>query len=106
MAIQDFGSPILNLSWNSESSAIFAGCCDNYAKMWDLHSNRVINVGQHTKPIAQLHWSENLKMLYTMSWDNTISAWDGRQQIPIQTFVFDKKVSFITFIIISPIICP
>lgn len=90
--MQDCGEPILNISWNREGTSIFAGCCDNTAKMWDLQANRIMNIAQHSQPVAQVHWCEMLNILYTMSWDKTISVWDGKQQNPVMSFTIDKKV--------------
>jgi mRNA export factor len=92
LATIDTGEAPLQLSWNREGTAIFAGCCDNTAKMWDLGQNRLTNIGQHTMPVAQVHWCEMLNVLYAMSWDKTIALWDGKQPQPAMSLTLDKKV--------------
>lgn len=96
MAATDMGEPVLQISWNREGTAIFAGCADNFVKMWDLQQNRVVNLGQHTQPVAQVHWCEAMNVLYSMSWDKTISIWDGKQAAPIVSTTLDRKVCAFT----------
>ena len=88
----DMAEQVMQISWNREGNTIFAGCCDGFAKMWDLQQNRVVNIGQHSQPVASVHWCEVLNVLYTMSWDKTIAIWDARQQTPVVSVTLDKKV--------------
>jgi len=92
--MQDFTDPVLNISWNREGNVIFAGCSDNTVKAWDLQGNRVMPVGQHTQPVAQVHFDEVMGVLYTLSWDKSIAIWDLKQPTPVMNTTLERKVFF------------
>ena len=89
-------NPVLQLSWNREGTMIFAGCGDNLIKAWDLNQNKVINIGQRTMAVAQVHWCDTMNVLYAMSWDRSISIWDGKQQNPAMVSTLDVKPHYMS----------
>ena len=90
---------ILSVSWKTDLSSVFLGCCDRQVKLWDLQKSQVIQVGQHNETVREVIWCEQLGMVISGGWDNTIAFWDGRQQqavahINVPGRVFGMSLSY------------
>ena len=74
--------PVLSVSWKPDLSSVALGCCDSQVKLWDLESSQVLQIGQHSAPVREVFWCEQLGMTISGSWDGTVAFWDNRQQQP------------------------
>jgi len=76
-------APVLQATWHSDGSKIFAGGCDNKAKCWDLNTNQSVQVAAHNAPVKSCIWIDQMQCLVTGSWDKTLKYWDLRNQNPV-----------------------
>lgn len=67
--------------------------CNKQVRMWDLCSNKSIQVGVHDAPIKTCHWikTPNHSYLMTGSWDKTLKFWDTRSSSPMLTINLPDK---------------
>lgn len=88
-------APILSCAWLSTGTSVAAGCCDNLVKVWDVSSNKVTDVGRHTKPVSRvLPYQQNPSILFSTSWDGTLLAWDLRAPngTPVNTINLGTRI--------------
>ncbi|EFA75172.1 WD40 repeat-containing protein [Heterostelium album PN500] len=91
-AMINYEAPILCTDWSPDCFKIYAGGCDNKAKVWDLQSNTLTQVAQHNAPIKELFWIEESKVLVTGSWDKTLKYWDLRSPQPVLSVDLPERV--------------
>lgn len=84
--------PILCASWSKDGSRVFAGGCDNKARVWSLAQNTNNVFGQHAAPIKTIASLDEMGMVVTGGWDKTLKYWDLRQQNPAATIPLPERV--------------
>lgn len=69
--------PILDVCWNDDSSKVFVASCNKQVKCWDLESNQMMQVANHSAPIKTCHWIKTpiYSCLMTGSWDKTLKVY-------------------------------
>lgn len=71
--------PLLSVSWLTDASNVFLGCCDSQIRRWDINSSQLSPIGQHRGPVSEVLWCQEFGMVISGSWDQTVAFWDGRQ---------------------------
>ncbi|KAM9978869.1 hypothetical protein ACTFIY_012602 [Dictyostelium cf. discoideum] len=79
-AIISHDAAILCTDWSGDGTKVFTGGVDGKGKCWNLATNQMVQVAQHTAPIKECFWIEESNVLVTASWDKTLKYWDTRQQ--------------------------
>lgn len=84
---------LLSAAWSSDGTKVFTGSCDYTAKMWDLQSDQLVQVGCHDASIKSIHHvrGHNYECIMTGSWDKTLKFWDTRQQSAIYSIQLPDK---------------
>ena len=70
-------APVLGVCWCIDQPALLIACADNFIKKWDLPSNQVINVGQHTQPVKDIYYfnHNNTSVVVSGGWDSRVKFW-------------------------------
>jgi len=84
--------PVLCASWSGDGTKVFSGGCDNKAKCWTLQTGQSVQIAQHSAPIKNVFWVDDISCLATGSWDKTLKFWDGRTPNPIHTTQLPERV--------------
>ena len=72
-------APVLSCAWLSSGTAVAAGCCDNVVRIWDVNSNKTMDIGKHSQSVSRvLPYMKNPSVLFSTSWDGTLLTWDLR----------------------------
>ena len=71
------GAPILGMCWCPEQPALILACADNSIKKWDLQSNSVLVIGQHTQPVKDVYafFQNNTAVIVSGGWDSRVKFW-------------------------------
>jgi WD40 repeat protein len=71
------GAPILGMCWCIDQPAVLLACADNNIKKWDLPSNQIAPVGQHTQPVKDIYYfnQNNTTVIVSGGWDSRVKFW-------------------------------
>eukprot|EP01112_Ceratiomyxa_fruticulosa_P018379 TRINITY_DN5863_c0_g1_i1.p1 TRINITY_DN5863_c0_g1~~TRINITY_DN5863_c0_g1_i1.p1 ORF type:complete len:345 (-),score=62.98 TRINITY_DN5863_c0_g1_i1:37-1071(-) len=92
-----YEAPVLCTSWSADGTKVYAGGCDNKAKLWNLATNQLSQVALHSAPIKSVFWVEEIQALATGSWDKTLKYWDTRQSTPVHSISLPERVYCMDF---------
>eukprot|EP01113_Clastostelium_recurvatum_P025983 TRINITY_DN3119_c0_g1_i2.p1 TRINITY_DN3119_c0_g1~~TRINITY_DN3119_c0_g1_i2.p1 ORF type:complete len:345 (+),score=70.76 TRINITY_DN3119_c0_g1_i2:65-1099(+) len=92
-----YDAPVLCTAWSGDGTRVFAGGCDSKAQVWNLATNQLTQVAQHSAPIKSIHWIEELQTVVTGSWDKTIKYWDTRSPTAVSTVNLPERVYCMDF---------
>ncbi|KAF2351434.1 WD40 repeat [Trinorchestia longiramus] len=71
---------------------VFSGGLDNQLKTFDLNTNAEAVLGSHDSAIRCVEYCNDLNVVVTGSWDNSVKVWDPRQQREVGTHQQNYKV--------------
>lgn len=99
---QDFGAPVMETVWQSDSTGLFAGGCNKKLQHWNLATNTVQDVGTHDAPIKSVSMLHNHNLVVTGGWDRAIKVWDLRSptaahviNLPERVYAMDAYQNYI-----------
>ena len=84
------GGPVLCASWSADGARAYVGRCDQKAYLWDLATNKTSQVAQHSQPVKNIFWVQEMNCCVTASWDKTIKYWDGKSSSPAATLTLPE----------------
>jgi len=85
--------PCLSLAWISPSQ-IIAGCVDNRLKLIDRETGNITSFEErpnHDDAISAVYWSDELRVIISVSYDKSLKLWDIRSQKPLSTLRLGGK---------------
>ena len=86
-------SPILSLSWKSNTGCLFTGCADGSINYIDCQKNVINKFGEHKYGCREVIHLDNYNLLLSGGWDGAIKLWDIRSSNnPISTYQFNNKI--------------
>lgn len=85
------GGPVLCASWSADGARAYVGSCDQKAYLWDLATNKTSQVAQHSQPVKNIFWVQEMNCCVTASWDKTIKYWDGKSSSPAATLTLPER---------------
>ncbi|KAI0728531.1 WD40 repeat-like protein [Fomitopsis betulina] len=62
----------------SDDTHAFSGGLDTSVRQFDLPTEKITHLGQHSDSISSMNFSRDQNMLVTGSWDRTVRFWDPR----------------------------
>jgi len=68
--------------WSADNSYLFGAVADNSVKMWDLKSNSVTKIGEHSSWVKDVHYSEKHNIVLSTGWDGHLKFWDLKSNSP------------------------
>ncbi len=91
-------TPVLQLAWNGDGTRLFAACGDSTVRCCDPVAGFVSVHSRHSQPVGQISFCPRQNLLYTMSWDRTIAAWDARQEAPVAKKTMEVKPHYMSVV--------
>nr|XP_017096536.2 protein Rae1 [Drosophila bipectinata] len=99
-AMTKLNSPPLDTSWSDDGTGIHVGDCEGNVVTWDLMTDKVLQLGRHSKGVRSCHsvTGSGSSYLMTTSWDKTVKFWDPRMsamvaslQLPERSYAADVR---------------
>jgi len=80
------GAPVLGLCWQPEVQALLIASADNNIKRWDLASNQVTVVGQHSQPVKDIYCCQigGNPLVISGGWDARVKFWTWAPGPPLK----------------------
>lgn len=85
-------SPILSISWQGTTGALFTGCIDGSINYVDCTKNIFTKIGEHQYGCKDVLYLDNFNLLLTGGWDGALKLWDLKSNNPIKTYQFYNKI--------------
>jgi len=84
--------PVLDVCWSADGTKVFSGGADKAARMYDVQSSQMSQVGAHDAPIKCVRWFEPGKVLITGGWDTFVKYWNTTSPTPVATLKVPDRV--------------
>lgn len=84
-------APVLDCCFQ-DAVHVFSGGIDNSLKMFDFNANAETVLGSHDAAVRCVEYSQEVNLLVTGSWDQTVRLWDPRAKASAGTFAQPGKV--------------
>lgn len=82
-------APILCTTYSDDN--LYSGSCDGHIYLHQFEQSTLI--GQHEAPVKTVHYSKELSLLITGSFDKTVKFWDVRQKKHVHSISISGKVN-------------
>ena len=67
------------MCWQVDQVAVLLACADNTIKKYDLNSNQITTVGQHTMPVKDVYSliepNSRMSIVISGGWDSRVKFW-------------------------------
>lgn len=80
-------------AWGPDGTAVVLGALDHKLKIWEISTNKVRYILEHTAAVTGCVWSKSGQWIVSVSDDKTLKVWDANTGNCISTFYADRQLT-------------
>jgi len=85
-------APVLCCAFSKDGQRLISGGCDNKVKMKVLQTQQEQQIGQHDRPVKEVFSVDEMNLVVSGSWDQTLRFWSGQQPTPVAKLQLPERV--------------